>query len=292
MSRHAVCEQLCFSSFVSRDRCCHVARQEYVPGRRCRMHRHDFAEVFWVERGRGWHVLPGGREPIEAGDLVLIRPRDAHGFGACRGATFTMVNVAFAAAVLNHLRKRYFGRNRRWLWDDGVRPTRLRIAPEEIARLSLQADRLAATHPQRRLDLEAFLLGLLQMATRVHTPGDERPVWLREALAELARHPERLADGPRALAEAAGRSLEHLNRTLVKHSGKTTTELINELRLDRAATQLRMSTQSILDVALDSGFGNLGYFYRCFEARYGMTPRAYRLAGPLSPQTSAAMRNG
>lgn len=260
-----------------------MARQEYASGRRCRMHRHDFAEVFWVERGRGWQSLANGREPIEAGDLVLIRPRDAHGFGVSRDKTFTMVNVAFAAPVLEHLRKRYFGKNRRWLWDDGARPAKLRIAPEDIARLSAQADQLAAAHPQRRLDIEAFLLNLLQVATRSHTPDDARPVWLREALAELACHPERLADGPRALAAAAGRSLEHLNRTLVRYCGKTTTDLINDLRLERSAAHLRMSTQSILDVALDCGFGNLGYFYRCFKARYGITPRAYRLAGPLAP---------
>jgi AraC family cel operon transcriptional repressor len=278
----AGCEQLRFSRFVPRDRCYHVARQAYASGRRCRMHRHDFAEVFWVERGRGWHGLEGGRERIETGDLVLIRPRDAHGFGVSRGETFTMVNVAFAAPVLEHLRRRYFGPARRWLWSEGSRPAKLRIAPEEIARLSAQADQLATAHPQRRLDLEAFLLNLLQVATRAHAPDDERPVWLREALADLARHPERLAEGPRALASTAGRSLEHLNRTLVKHAGKTTTELINDLRLDRSAAKLRMSTQSILDVALDCGFGNLGYFYRCFKARYGMTPRAYRLTGPLT----------
>lgn len=248
------------------------------------MHRHDFAEVFWVERGRGWQWLAAGRERIEAGDLVLIRPRDAHGFGASRGETFTIINVAFAAQVLEHLRKRYFGAARRWLWDDGARPVRLRIAPEDVARLSGQADRLASAHPQRPLDLEAFLLNLLQVVTRTHLPDDDCPVWLREALAEWARHPERLAGGPRALASAAGRSLEHLNRTLFRHFGKTTTEWINDLRMERSAAQLRMSTQSILDVALDCGFGNLGYFYRCFRARYGMTPRAYRMTGPLSPQ--------
>jgi AraC family cel operon transcriptional repressor len=70
-----------------------------------------------------------------------------------------------------------------------------------------------------------------------------------------------------------------VNRTVRRCGGQTATDVVNGLRLERAALRLRMTTDGILDVALDCGFGNLGHFYRCFRGRFGMTPKAYRLAG-------------
>ena len=42
---------------------------------------------------------------------------------------------------------------------------------------------------------------------------------------------------------------------------------------DRLAT----SDEPITSIALDCGLENLGHFYRLFHARYGSTPRGYRL---------------
>ena len=38
-----------------------------------------------------------------------------------------------------------------------------------------------------------------------------------------------------------------------------------------------MTDRKILDIALECGLGNLGYFYRLFAKQYGLTPRQYRL---------------
>jgi len=78
------------------------------------------------------------------------------------------------------------------------------------------------------------------------------------------------------MAELCGRSVEHLNRTVRQHFDCTTTQLINRLRLDRAARLLRLTNTPIAAVALDCGFDNLGYFYRRFGERFNQTPRAFR----------------
>jgi AraC-like DNA-binding protein len=55
------------------------------------------------------------------------------------------------------------------------------------------------------------------------------------------------------------------------------TKLIPARKLGHAARQLRMTDGPILDAAMDCGLGNLAYFYRPFERRYGLTPRHSRL---------------
>jgi AraC family cel operon transcriptional repressor len=64
---------------------------------------------------------------------------------------------------------------------------------------------------------------------------------------------------------------------LLQFTHLSCTKLILARKLGRAARQWRMTDRPILDVAMDCGLGNLAYFYRLFQRRYGLTPRHYRL---------------
>jgi AraC family cel operon transcriptional repressor len=145
-----------------------------------------------------------------------------------------------------------------------------------IERLSRLADYLA-TGRQGQLELEAFLLSLLSLVRRAVPPSPAAvPAWLSRAMDRFARGAE-LSGGPAELAQLAGRSSEHVNRTMRRLFGRTTTEYIHEVRLNRAGRLLRLTAQPIAEIALDCGYDNLGYFYRRFGERFGLTPRAYRM---------------
>jgi transcriptional regulator GlxA family with amidase domain len=90
--------------------------------------------------------------------------------------------------------------------------------------------------------------------------------------------PRWLPGGVPALARLVGRGVDHLNRVVRAGQGRTATELVTAMRLDWAASALRMGDRPIADIAADVGLANLGHFYRCFRARFGATPRRYRLA--------------
>jgi AraC family cel operon transcriptional repressor len=102
------------------------------------------------------------------------------------------------------------------------------------------------------------------------------PGWFDEAMMKLAGSPELLHGGVPALAKVAGYSREHVNRVARKATGLTATDLINSVRLERAAALLRMSSKSLLDIAGECGLPNVGHFYRLFHRRFGTTPHRYR----------------
>lgn len=110
-------------------------------------------------------------------------------------------------------------------------------------------------------------------------PGVSRdvPPWLGEALRRVADDTEALARGVPAFASFAGRSREHVNRVARATTGRRATDLVNELRLTRAAAQLTMTEEPIVRVAAECGLPNLSHFYRLFNARFGLTPRQWRL---------------
>jgi AraC family cel operon transcriptional repressor len=71
-------------------------------------------------------------------------------------------------------------------------------------------------------------------------------------------------------------SAGHVSRTFKLFVGQTPTAYVNERRLSRAAQMLSDTQEMIPDVALECGFENLSYFYRCFGQHFGCTPAQYR----------------
>ena len=61
-----------------------------------------------------------------------------------------------------------------------------------------------------------------------------------------------------------------------KHSLKSFTDFVNELRLVHVASQLTTSNRPVAEIAFDSGFQNLSIFNRLFKRKYGISPMKYR----------------
>lgn len=61
-----------------------------------------------------------------------------------------------------------------------------------------------------------------------------------------------------------------------KHTGKTFTGFLSEVRLNFASRQLVETDQSISEIALSSGYNNLSHFNHQFKALHGLSPRVFR----------------
>ena len=79
-----------------------------------------------------------------------------------------------------------------------------------------------------------------------------------------------------ALAERAGFSPFHFHRTFTQFVGEAVKEYIRRLRLERGAYRLKISADSVLEIALEAGFKNHESFTRAFTRQFGVTPSAFR----------------
>ena len=87
-----------------------------------------------------------------------------------------------------------------------------------------------------------------------------------------AARPVRLQD----LAARAGMSKYHFLRVFRQLTGMTPYQYLLSARMRRAALELASSRRPVLDIALDSGFGDLSTFNHRFRAAFGATPTQYR----------------
>ena len=82
-----------------------------------------------------------------------------------------------------------------------------------------------------------------------------------------------------ALARLAAFSPFHFHRVFRAVTGEPVFGFIQRLRIERAAHILRNDAErSVLEVALDHGFGSAATFARAFRARFGTTATAWRAA--------------
>jgi AraC family transcriptional regulator len=78
------------------------------------------------------------------------------------------------------------------------------------------------------------------------------------------------------LAEEANLSPHHFLRVFQGVTGVTPHQYVLRMRLRRAAVRLATKTDRVIDVALESGFGDVANFNRTFRAEFGVSPSAYR----------------
>jgi len=111
-------------------------------------------------------------------------------------------------------------------------------------------------------------------------PNDAPPsavARVTRAVRAIERHPDVTLTLGR-LAQEAGLSPYHFLRTFERLTGLTPHQYVLRARLREAAIRLADTERraKILDIAFDSGFGDVSNFNRAFRAEFGVTPRAYR----------------
>ena len=254
----------------------HVARPQLTRRRTLGAHTHDFAEMFWVNAGRGWHLINGQRERLQQGDLWFIRPEDVHQLVPVGTESLAITNIAFPAEVLDWLRARYFSGEARWFWLPTTARGAFQMDAVRLQELNAAADKLAVD-PRDRLHFEHFLLGVFAGlgGPPVELGLKGAPDWLREACRRI-REPEPLREGVPAFFRLSGRSPEHVARVVRATLGITPSEYVNRRRIEQAAFQLRMTARPVTEIAFDVGYENLSHFFHVFRRLSGTTPGGYR----------------
>jgi AraC family transcriptional regulator len=80
------------------------------------------------------------------------------------------------------------------------------------------------------------------------------------------------------LAAVACFSPYHFHRIFKGMVGESVKEYVRRLRLERAASQLKLSSSAVVQVALNAGYDSHEAFTRSFKAAFGSAPSQYRIA--------------
>lgn len=78
------------------------------------------------------------------------------------------------------------------------------------------------------------------------------------------------------VARAAGMSSSHFSRKFKEYFKRSFSDVLNQVRVDKACEFLSRSDKGLVNIALECGFNDQSYFTKIFKKYTGITPAGYR----------------
>lgn len=252
-------------------------------------HMHNFHELVLVRRGRGVHLTGDGENPVRRGDVLLIPPGVMHTYGETE--KLEIANVLFVPDELSlSLADLSETAGYRLLFPpsanfpgSGPQVGALSLNDAQLRRAEGEMGAMLIEQQHRNPGWCYFLrlrfMALLGLVCRARPEqagaGEDEFDRLTRVTDYLEAHfaePLTLE----TLAAVGGRSKCTLIRMFRRAFGRTPVGYLLELRLERAAGELRNTRFPVSEIAMRCGFPDSNYFTRLFHRRYGVSPRAFR----------------
>ena len=253
--------------------------------RQVMIHCHDCLELNLILDGAGHYIIEDNSYPIEPGDIFLINNSEHH--MAVHNGSLSMLVFVFDTGFIWNTPEEYdyvkpfFERNSRFsnkVSQDSEAYPRIRNSL-----LDLQKEYLEQ-HEGWPLLVKAYLLVALgefyryyqdMEALKVHSSRSISYARVRNIVEYIHEHfDETLTLGQ--LADYAMISKNYLSAVFSETMRLSLFDYIEQVRINHARLLLSTTGDSILDIALKSGFHSSSYFNRVFKKIMHMTPSQYR----------------
>lgn len=245
-------------------------------------HYHAAMELTCFTTGEGTSFIGDNIAPFAAGDVVLLGENLPHYWHARGNSAGLAVlwhfppshcfwsfpeNLALTNLFQSATRGlRYTGRTATAL-REGLEMLARRGGPARLAQL-LHLFALMAAAPAGEADVLSSRDFALPQES-VHQQAISNA--MRHLLANF-RHPIRLEE----ILQLTGMSKPTFSRQFKRHSGKTYSEFVNQIRLQAACRELAETETTILDIAGACGFTQISFFNRLFRRVHRCSPSQYR----------------
>lgn len=235
--------------------------------------------VYVCRQGQLDVTTPGGCLSLADGDACIVSPSDPHTTLASPDATYACIEMTsqiieecLPYAAPTSLALTRYARAREPLatvlprfYNEGIRLLIKRIEH----RLSLEPER-------QGLELRGMIGDMLLALEDGLSASETGPLQVERVLTYLQ---DNLATASlRSTAEHFFCHPNSIANLLRRSCGATFSEVLTELRTQKAEALLRMTDLTVQDAAEACGYHNMTHFYEVFRKRYGMRPGEYRQA--------------
>lgn len=252
------------------------------------VHKHNFYELIFVEKGSGHHFLNEGSFPYQEGDVFLLRPEDSHYFSLEEKTHF--IFIKFTEQLF--IEKLEGGKTAKWL---EVIKTLLQNASsvsgslvedaEDKKHLNYLLQILVIEFTKtctysRELVIELFG-AVMMMLARSHSttaygeqcPGNTELDRLNQILGYLRLY---ALDAEKMRVENIAKhfvmSPNYISIYVKKHSGVSIQQHIIQTKLRSADQLLKNSRLNINEIAMKLGFTDASHFNKLYKKYRGVSP--------------------
>ena len=238
-------------------------------------HYHDRASLAVMMRGAQRLTYGGTSEPVQAGSLIAFNPGEVHANTILESDGWTCFSLYMSQHTLTHLLAGDEARH--------DRPPVFRtpvIQDRGVFQALLQFHHAVST-TSLQLEIDTLLLTALEPIVERYTEttkpvsrSSQAPHAIMRVRDYLNTHYAQsisLAE----VAQVAGMRPSSVNRAFRRHTGLPPHEYLINRRVAQACSRLDQG-QTLVDVALSTGFYDQSHFSRHFRRIMGMTPAQYQ----------------
>ena len=251
------------------DQACRIALHRIGKERRYPLHWHEYFELEILLSGEGEHRFNGVCRSVREGDVWLMSLCDFHTYVPhSEGA---ILNVAFAKGFLD--------RSCEELLEMGA--VCARLSGEEWAEACVLCRSLLReaekNDPLTQLSRRALISRLIVLLLRQGEGGASGNVVssIHSAIVYLHAH-YRESISIEDVARSQGLTPNYFGNLFRRVTSTGFCDYLNKLRLKHACDLLVSSELPIKEIALQSGYSSVEYFFGVFKKKLGMPPARYR----------------
>jgi len=238
----------------------------------------DCHALVYISHGRGiFESRRSAEQPIEAGQVIFLFPGVWHRYRPDTVTGWDEHWVGFDGDVARRWVKNKFFSPQQPVFKPGQEEKWLLLFTELIAVIKLN-------HPALQQVMAGFtaqMVGLLYSGQQAGLTGDDQALLIVQRA--MGRMQTELESGlnAEALARELNVSYSSFRHTFQQHTGSSPHQYLLELRLVRARNLLTQTTQSVKEIAQQTGFDDEHYFCRFFKMKTGATPGQWRSRSKL-----------
>ncbi len=261
-----------YFSYSDEDISMNYRRDEHPLPSGFRMHTHESYELYYFAGGSGVYRVEGTPYPLERGDILIMRPAEAHYIDITENRPYTRLSVNFKPELLSGIDP-----NGRLLEPFNNRKigtfNRFRAENFKSNAYSVFIKNIITDSTDRRVQTITNLLPLLNEISLAFSSVTETEV-NKSLDSRIISYINRHISDNITLDDICDRfyiSKSHLCRIFKKATASTMVEYITVKRLVNAR-QLILSGTPPTKAYLQCGFRDYSVFYRAYKNKYGVPP--------------------
>lgn len=261
------------------------------------LHRHEYMQINYVSRGKGFHFINKKKFKIIKGDIFVIPPYVPHLIKPSNDSDIKIYEFEFVPEFVNQNFESIenveaffdFAYIEPFLVAESQVKPRLNLVGKiqvEIENILTEAlSEYKDKKPGYLLVIKSLLLKLLVIVGREFTVGLENSESRnafdrhRDSIFGAIKYIDEHYEDDLSVEEVAKKfmlSQSYFSYLFKAITSKTFTEYVNGIRISRAMELLRNTDKRVIDICFDTGFRNVNHFNRLFRQQTGISPLLYR----------------